>query len=78
MKQKSKIYKSEGAAANAAFQKKLERVRKRCNEYHKALEDRKEYVRQTYQFIRMLLEQKKVTKEELSTFYKGKKKRNHE
>ena len=36
MKQKSKIYKSEGAAANAAFQKKLERVRKRCNEYHKS------------------------------------------
>ena len=28
----------------------------------------------TYQFIRMLLEQKKVTKEELSTFYKVRKK----
>ena len=56
--------------ANSTMQKQINRLKKRCTELQKSLEVRKNYVRSTTSFIQSLLNDGRITKEELLPYYK--------
>lgn len=57
---------------NSSFQKDVNRLRKKCHEYQKALEIKKVFQTQALDFIENMLIHGKVTKEDLQPYFKKK------
>lgn len=57
---------------NSSFQKDVNRLKKRCHEYQKALEMKKVFQAQALDFIENMLLQGRFTKEDLQSYFKKK------
>lgn len=57
---------------NSTMQKHVNRLKKRCTELQNTIEIRNQYVRSTSEFIQFLLKNNRITKSELTQYYKRK------
>lgn len=57
---------------HSSYQKDINRLRKRCNNYQKAIRLRNKYLLQSSNFIKAMIKEGKITKEDLKPYFKKK------
>ena len=60
------------AKTRASYQKDVNRLREQCHKFQKALKNRNTYISNAVEFIDAMLEQGKITKEDLKPYFKKK------
>jgi predicted choloylglycine hydrolase len=69
---KRKLLKTPFDKANSSHQKEINRLENFCTEYQKVIQARNNYIVSSRQFVTAMLEQGKITKEDLKPFFKKK------
>jgi hypothetical protein len=70
---KNDTYKRKGIdKTNSSYQKDVNRLRKRCHEFQESIQMKEQYQWQAFAFIRDMLSQGKITKDDLRPYFKRK------